>query len=299
MNYILGSGIIGLMARHLLGPSWKIIPFYKSRIYSFKPALCDNFIIHDDRLNNIMSEFDVPNSKYSYRIGQSYLGQITQSDSLCEQWLNKVYKDAPPPHAIHYWKNRLNISVYNAKINDIYDKLLVKYLPEIKQETQKGLVTKIEDHKIFRSSEISDYDKIINTIPLDALYKILGHNQHLPSRPIYYHHIATDSLNFEGMQQLLVVDRSIPFFKVTNLQQHRYLFYSLEDIPNPGIFYMNYLNRFDILEGTMLDSAIPMGPLPNNSICNKNDITCIGAYASWDWCLDVGSCILRILNLCN
>jgi len=50
MNIILGSGIIGLLAKLILGQDWKIIPFYRSRYFSFNPALDDNFIIRDEIL---------------------------------------------------------------------------------------------------------------------------------------------------------------------------------------------------------------------------------------------------------
>ena len=44
MNYILGSGIVGLTARHILGADWQVVPFYKSRFFSSNPPLDDNFL---------------------------------------------------------------------------------------------------------------------------------------------------------------------------------------------------------------------------------------------------------------
>ena len=45
MNVIFGAGVVGLIARHVLVGNWQIVPFGRSRFFSFNPPLDDNFMI--------------------------------------------------------------------------------------------------------------------------------------------------------------------------------------------------------------------------------------------------------------
>jgi hypothetical protein len=44
MNVILGSGIIGLLTKKILGDDWILIPFKKSRYFYFDIPYADNYI---------------------------------------------------------------------------------------------------------------------------------------------------------------------------------------------------------------------------------------------------------------
>ena len=57
MNAILGSGLIGMLARDILGDGWTLIPVGRSRFYSFQPALADNYIAIDETINEYMKRF--------------------------------------------------------------------------------------------------------------------------------------------------------------------------------------------------------------------------------------------------
>ena len=46
----------------------------------------------------------------------------------------------------------------------------------------------------------------------------------------------------------------------------------------------------------MVENAIPLGAMPQISSLEDNGIFCVGSYAQWDWCSDVGSNILRLLR---
>ena len=59
---------------------------------------------------------------------------------------------------------------------------------------------------------------------------------------------------------------------------------------------MAFMGNFEILDGTTLENVIPLGAMPKLEILEKYGIFSVGSYAQWDWCADVGSNILRLLN---
>lgn len=301
VNIILGSGVVGVLARHILGPSWKIIPFHRSRFYSFDPALDDNFIIADPVIEPFVKELtkEIVPRTYPYRLAWSIGGQILpdyQSD-ICHDWLYKTFNGRPQGQAAPYLSTHMNLQVYGLRTNELYQRLIHTYMDEIQEEVKNGPITKITPHAIHRGDLITEYSQIISTIPLDVLCKLLGVTVELPSQTVHYVHLTTDNLNFEGFNQLLVVDKVFDFYKVTNIAPNRYLFYFNRDIPNPGIYLMSVMQKFDILEGTSITGALPLGNSPDLKNLEAIGITCLGSYAQWDWCMDVGSCIKRLLNM--
>jgi hypothetical protein len=74
------------------------------------------------------------------------------------------------------------------------------------------------------------------------------------------------------------------------------LFYCQENIVNPGAYLMAFMKNFDILDGTSIDNVIPVGPLPKLDTIDDFGIHCIGSSAQWDWCMDVSSCIIRLIK---
>ena len=118
----------------------------------------------------------------------------------------------------------------------------------------------------------------------------------LQARTVHYLHIETDDLDFEGINQVLVADNMFSFYKVTNVAPGRYLIYCHEEIPNPGIYFMSIIQKFDILDGTSIEGAIPIGTIPKLDAIEQFGIFCTGSSAQWDWCADVGSNILRLLR---
>jgi len=299
-NIIFGSGIVGLLARIILGDSWTVIPFYKSRFFSFNPALDDNFIIADDKIDPFIKDFvpDIVPKKFIYSRAWSINGQLVKEwdEALCQAWLFKIFGVNIPPQAEPYMKTRMNLNVYDIRINQWYMNLQQLYLEELKAEAQKGKVTEVGDHYFIRDNVRHDFDNAVNTIPLNVMLELMGKTLDLPSKNVYYFHIETDSLDFEGMNQAMVVDNIFSFYKVTNVSPRRYLIYANEDIPNPGAYFMPIINNLEILDGTTLEGVIPIGPMPKLNTLEKDGVFSVGSYAQWDWCSDVGSNILRLLN---
>jgi hypothetical protein len=303
MNVIFGSGIVGLLAKFILGDSWTIIPFYRSRFFSFNPALDDNFIIADDEIDPIIKELtnDLKPQRFNYGRSWSIQGHLlkTWNKDLYNDWAHKIFGNEKPHHAEAYYKDRMNLQVYNIRLNELYNILVNRYMEELSSEAKKGQVTEIGDNHFIRNGSRHDFDKAISTIPLDILYSLKHKKHRLRSKNVHYLHIQTKDLNFEGSNQVFVVDQYFSFYKVTNVAPERYLIYCHEDIPDPGAYLMSIIPKFDILDGTTIENAIPLGPMPDLSDMNMAGITCVGSYAQWDFCADVGSNILRLMRYAN
>ncbi len=297
MNVIFGSGIIGLLARMILGDSWTVIPFYKSRFFSFNPALDDNYIISDDRIDPYIKDI-ADTTKFLYLRGWSIQGHIYKewNSDIYQSWAYKTFGNNIPSQLELYMQTRMNLQVYNIRVNQLYEKLLAKYSDDLKEELKKGQITEIGDHYFIRNNIKYEFENAVNTIPLDALSKFLNWNIDLKSKDVHFYHIQTNNLNFEGINQLFVVDQTFSFYKVTNIAPNRYLFYVHEDIQDPGIYFMLFMDKFDILDGTTIANALPLGEIPKLDKLEKFGIFSVGSCAQWDWCMDVGSCILRIIN---
>jgi len=300
MNVIFGSGIVGLLARHILGPSWTVIPFYRSRFFSFNPSLDDNFIIADDEIEPFIKDLlgEIKPQTFPYRRAWSIQGELlsTWDDGICDDWFHKIFGINAPPHAKLYYRDRMELRVYGIRLNEVYQALMSEMLPDLKAEAAKGQITEVGDHYFIRNGIKEGFDKAVSTIPLDALCKLMNAQVDLPAKDIHYLHIQTEDLDFEGFNQTFIVDQIFSFFKATNVAPNRYLLYCHEDIPNPGVYFMSFMKNFEILDGTSIERAIPLGPMPNLSGVVEAGITCVGSYAQWDWCADVGSNILRLLR---
>lgn len=293
---ILGSGIIGLMAREILGSEWLVIPFTKSRFYSFRPSLADNFIIRDDKIDDVISHF---NGKISfiYKTSYSVGGELLQADDIViNAWLGKVFGTNIPSQALPCIKSRGNHFIYDIKVNHLYNSLQQRYGQSLIDNSNKGDISEIGDHYLIWGGQRIDFDCLISTIQLQELLKLTKQSQKLTTLPIWYYHIETSNLNFEGANQVLVIDNSIDFFKVSNIAANRYLFYCLHDIAIPGPYFMQFMQQFDLIDGTTISGAIPSGQKPDMTSLNKMGIECIGAAAEHDYFMDIGSCLIKILR---
>lgn len=169
-----------------------------------------------------------------------------------------------------------------------------RYATELQAEAKKGLITEIGDHYFVRNGVREDFDYAVNTIPLDGLNKLMNVEMELPAKDVHYYHIETNNLDFEGSNQVLVVDPMFSFYKASNIAPGRYLIYCHEMIDNPGVYFMPLMKSFDIIDGTSIKNAITMGPVPKPDWHESKGIYSVGSYAQWDWCMDVGSCVLRL-----
>jgi len=293
---ILGSGVVAMLARKILGDDWTIYPFTRSRFYTFKPALGDNFVIRDKRIDDFIKSLG-GDIGYLYKTVYSLGGELLEhSDELVNGWLTKVFGPDIPSHSEPHLVNRKAFFVYNLRLNQLYESMQQENIDYLKSQHKLGEITSIGDHHLIVGGNRVDFDVAISTIPLDRLCSLTRSRMDLPAVPVSYYHIQTGNLDFEGAHQLFVVEREIDFFKVANIAQDRYLFYCSTDIPNPGEYFMRFIKRFDLLDGTRMDRAIPAGNRPDLDAFKKMGIHCYGASAQWDWCMDVGSCILNMLK---
>jgi hypothetical protein len=194
-------------------------------------------------------------------------------------------------------KSRQDFMVYDLRVNKLYIDLQERYKSEITEQNKLGDVQSVGKNHFVRNGEKIEFDRCINTIPLNALLNLCNANGlQLEADPVWIYHIQTDELDFEGCNQLFVVDPGIAFYKVVRIAPNRYMFYCNMETPQPGPYFMAFINRFDIIDGTMIPNAIPRGSMPKIDVIEDLGITCIGSYAKWDWCEDVGTGIMRILE---
>lgn len=301
-NVIFGSGIIGLLAKAMLGEEWTVIPFKRSRFFSFSPALDDNFIIANDETHEFVRDVSqaIHTEVVSYRRAWSVDGQLIPAWNkiLCEAWLAKIFGSQIPPQSLPYYTNRMTLPIYNLQVNKLYSSLLSRYDLALRTEVAKGDVTEIGNHYIIRNGVRTDFDNAISTIPLPALRTLMKlPDLKLPTKSLHYYLVNTPNLDFEGYNQQFVVDAIFDFYRVSQVMPNHYLFYCYNNITSPGQYFMPILQNFDIIDGTSMTDALPMGPIPQLEFYEKLDIHCVGSYAQWDWCMDVGSCILRLQRL--
>ena len=300
MKLIFGSGVVGMMARYLLGDGWTVIPFGKSRFYSFNPPLDDNFITHDKQLDPLLAELGLSTTPVWLQRAYSVGGELIRQDptgALAADWLDKIFGADVPPHAQAYLSTRMGFFVYEeARVNRLYGSLQIRYRDELLRETALGSVSEIGDHYIVRNGVRQDFERAVSTVPLNALLRLMGRQSNLRYLPSHSIHMHTPSLNFEGATQVMVVDPMFAFYKATVLAKQRYLFHLHQEVSNAGAYFMPIINDYDLIEGTRVPEAIPLGPMPNLSWLEAMDIFPVGQYAQHDWCADVGSNFLRLLK---
>lgn len=299
MNAILGSGVVALLAKHILGADWTIVPFGRSRFYSFNPPLDDNFIIVDKEIDEIIKSLGYGTTPIWYKRSFSVGGQLSQSKDLVSDWLIRVFGSSYPSQALPYLNDRLSgFFVYgDVRTNKLYQSLQNTYAEEIQKQTALGKVTKIKDKVIYRDGGNNiEFDNLVSTIPLNYLYSLLGFGHDLTYKDIHCVHLATTKLDFEGSMQVMLVNPPLAFYKVSKISKSRYLFYMDQDVPNIGQYLMPVLEDFDLLDGTLIPDALPLGERSDLSGLEAHGIFCVGSYAQHDWCCDVGSNILRLIR---
>jgi len=299
MKVILGGGLVGLLARDILGDGWTVIPIGRSRFYSYTPPIMDDFIVRDAVIDEYMEPFIVV--PIIYRYGYSYAGQILFNTAVAlRPYLNKLYRSNVPPHAEAYWRNRIDVFGYGSCI-EIYRRLQARYSGELVNNNKLyGVPSAISDHIIrTETGQHLDYERIVSTVPIQVLLGWLGIDVKLPSRDVFYYHLKTDDFNFEGATRLFVADPEIDFHSVYCVGRNNYIIESCKRIELPGSYFMNIdgLNKFDLIAETHSENVICCGRMPQYTQVGQADITCIGRHAVWDDCLDVGSCIKRIIKL--
>jgi len=298
-NVIFGSGIVGLIARYCLPGNWTVVPFRRSRYFSFSPPLSDNFIIRDAEIDDVVAEFGGEINSTLYSFAYSLDGQIIReyNEVYAASWLNKLYCGQVASQALAYWRGRMSVPIYTIRAQSIYEALMSNNIAYLKGEAMKGDVTEIGDHFFVRNGVKEEFDNAISTIPLTVLYDLMRlDNSGLKTVSEYYYHLTSEALDFEGVNQLFVVDEMIDFYRCTNVCRGGYMFYSTRDISQPGAYFMQIIGNADLIDGTMIKDGVPVGPMPDLTAIESKGIFCVGSSAQHDWCMDVGSCIKRLVN---
>lgn len=297
-KFILGSGLVGIIAKEILGNDWEIIPQGRSRYYSFDPALADNYIVSTDSVRQIINiGSEIKPFRRAFSLGGSLLWD--SHDWILEMYSQKLYGQS---NSIFKKVFRTSIETFGLKGNDLYKILMNKHIQEIKKSNAKyGQVIEIRDGHIITTTGKFPYTKILSTIPLDALCKFLKVQMELKARDIWVYKIETDQLDFEGANEVLVLDQIFDFYKCIKLSQFEYQFFCLNEVKTPleyfGAFTNNRLN-FHSLDATRVASAIPMTDMPPDLAWLKDyNIECMGSNALWDDMVDISTCILRILKM--
>lgn len=312
---IFGSGIVGLVAKKVLSGNWTVVPFGRSRFYSFNPPLADNFISADKGIDQLVRDLSGESRTYTYTRAYSRGGVLVgqHDESACNTWLSKVFSsqgrtglvsglaqdaDLLPGQSLPYMSKRMSFPIYGARVNQVYQRLQNEYMATLKEEATKGQISEIGKNYYVRGGQRHEFDRAISTIPLNALLDLLGmQSGHLTYADEHYVLVKSASIDLEGHNQALVADPILDFYKVTNLAPQHFMFYFLGDVPAPGNYLMPIIGTADILEGTKIAQAIPTGPTPNLDWLDDYGISCVGSLAQHDWCADVGSNFLKLVRL--
>ena len=296
---IFGSGIIGLIAKRILSGNWTVVPFGKSRFYSFNPALADNFIVRDADIDQCVR--DVVGSQvpvFFYKRCFSAAGQLTKEfdAAICTAWLSKIFGNNIPSQSLPYLEKRMTSSIYGVRTNVLYNALMADYKAMLVADAAKGPVTEIGKNYFIRGGVRTEFDAAISTIPLPALCDLIGAQHNLATKPEYYVVVKSDAIDLEGCNQAFVVDGNLSFYRVTNISKGVYTFYFITDEPNPGAYLLPIIGAADVVDGTSIADAIPIGNIPDLTWLSEYGIYPIGSYAQHDWCADVGSNILKLVR---
>lgn len=302
-NLILGSGLVALICRKILGPNWKIIPLGPSRFYSKGvPALGDDFINYDLKVLDIVKEWGINKTNpFFFKRPLSISGELMYSNAFIDNYLSKIGFDSNP-QIVDYHK--CDFTVFEFGCIQLWKYLLSEFIDEIKafySENNIKNIKRIKDNTImFDNNKTIEYDKMISTIPYNALCNMIGHKDDNSDCFLdsYYYYIEDNKLNLDNANQVLVCDYEIPFYKCTKIRHNKYLFEFLtynEDIYNLMTPILGA--NFDILNATMIRNGFVKKGIINNELMNKNNITCVGSYAQCDPMIDIGSVIKRMHNL--
>lgn len=301
-NVILGSGLVALLCRKILGSNWKIIPIAPSRFYSKGvPALGDDFVIHDQSVLEIIKDWGLNTSPLFFNRPYSVSGSLVYNDVFSNMYLERIGLE-PNKQVMDYYKT--NFTVFSFSCIQLWNKLLREFIDDIKSFQIKfpnyKNISKITDNTItLNSNEIIEYDNMISTIPYYKLCSMMGIPFNGTLKDIYHYYIRDDNLDIDNANQVLICDESIPFHKCTKISKNKYLFEIIDT------YYENIQeelsktlgNEFEIISGSMIENGHVMPSKINNGFLDEQKITCVGSYAQCDPLIDIGSSVKRIHNL--
>lgn len=305
MNFILGSGIVGRIAKCILGDGWTIIPFNKSRYYEFYPSLADDFLVCNPKVDDFLTDIGIPFSggRIFLKRGFSVGGQLLFNNSpmTIEPYLKRTYEQLPKiPSDI--FNDRM---VYSLSCNKLYSFLFDKVVEHLRNGTENfgDSVESInlEKKEIKTNKRTFEFDKIISTIPLNALYKFLHKQALFESNDVFFYYLISEQVDIEGCTTAFVVDSHIEFHKVSLVKPDHYLFWCYNILDNPYTYLGSIIGHRMEIEGSwFVEEAVPTSPPPSDlKKLEEDGIFCVGSNAQWDDFMDVSSTILRLIRYAN
>lgn len=299
MNLILGSGIVGSAAKIILGDEWQLMPMKRSRYFTFEVPYADDFVAVSDETTDFIKGFGCPQHVDIVKRPFSFGGElIYDSQVAMEEYLTKVYGHDYPTIFKHAIKNIVTVYPISAKM--IHDKCQAMVRPAIDQgvATFGREIKAIHKHHLVTDKGELDFDKMVSTIPLNAMCRYMGLDIGLIAKDVYYYHIRTNSVNLEGARQALIADRELLFFKVNQIGKNDYQFWATELIDNPLSYFGGVIGyNFEIVEVMRIEEALPVGDIPDLNFLKEYGIKMIGSNAEWNDLIDIGTCFKRIMKI--
>lgn len=286
-KFILGSGIIGRIAKYFY-PEYELIPIGRSRYYSFTPPLGENYLVAHESCDDLILDLYHSKSIIPYKRAFSISGHLTFNGSLVAgAYISKVYGD----DALKSMLLRDSVMhVYgNVLITDLYDRLK----PNLNNLDKYGNLNSVDiDNRTINTDKGTfEYEHIISTIPLDMLNDFIGVEKDLESRTAWIYLVATDQLDFEGANEVFVVEKEFDFYHVVNVSNSVYMFKCLREILTPDNYFGAFTNnKLQVLNKTKIDKYIPLGK-PGLTYLEDADILPVGSMARWDDFCDVSTSV--------
>lgn len=300
---ILGSGLIGRIAKDIL-PDYRMIPFGRSQFYGWDYPLAEDYIsVHDsadEYVRRYKPDIDIILRTKEYKRPFSVAGQLIYSANIPNltsvPYLTKVYGDASD------LKQKLVSNTIFQVYEEITCNMIYKKLDEslklsiLNDLNEFGKLEEIDykNHIIKTSKTTFEYESIISTIPLDLLLYYMKENVDLKYRSIFAYLIQTNTLDFEGADQVFVVEDDIDFYSVTEVGFNMFLFKSFIELNEP--FLKMVLQKFNIINKVKIDKYIPVNNIDIKPI-EAHNINLVGSLARWDDFYDVGASIHHLMKL--
>lgn len=286
-RYILGSGIAGLMAKEIF-PTWDLVPYGQSRYYSFENSPSEDYVVYTPETERLFASTGIQIRPIVHRTAFSVGGELLfgpEVDDATRMMYNwKVYGE--PGHPM-IKAMKLDQFVCSEPASRLYQRLMHRHLPEIKQSLTRNK-TPISELLIERA---------ISTIPESALRFEARIEEPEPlSKDIHVTLIASEKLNLEGATTVLVVDESIPFFRVIKQNGNLFVFHSTEPL-NEEVFQY-YVPDGRVIQQTILKRGLPIPPAmhQDRSFDNQTYVR-VGRLAQHDDFMCVASCWNRLMKI--
>jgi hypothetical protein len=305
-KYILGSGLVALACRKILGDDWNIIPLGPSRFYTDKISWGDNYIVYDNIIADLVKDWPFDKIPMFYKRPFSFGGQLLYSSTFVDSFLEKSNIEINPVSRQYF---KTDFTAFNFSTSTLWKYLVKHNLNNIKSyysehQSVKGIEF-IKDNCIWLKTDTGhttlEYDQLISTIPFNPLADMVGISNRSESVPCYYYVIKDEKIDLEKANQVLVCDSVIPFNKCTRIKNGIYLVEVYKDYyDNPyNIFKTVFSNSFDILDTHFINDAIPVLYEYDKKFFEDKNIVLIGSNAQCDPLMDIGSCLKRIGKLIN